>query len=309
MLIGEGGYSKVWNPPRKHRVIDKKYWNHDYIQRLTNEKLVEIYKGQRVRFLFDRKSKMSSPLLQVYERPNHLYSEIRPFRDDSLTKLLTKNKDATNLKLFCSVLRNLKEIMRGLVVIHKYGWVHHDIKGPNILYNLKPFQLFLIDWATSVRAIDVYSEVWSPWFAADNMNHPPEYKSYAHYKYQYPFKNNNFAADYSNSSFIYILKKIQPKYLQLLNKANDALQKEFKKENPEFLKRIAPKVDVFAMGVVMSRVYLTLAYASLFNTQFDKKMISLLQKMTHPDPQKRWSMKRSLNHLSVLVTQACSLVK
>jgi serine/threonine protein kinase len=309
MLIGQGGYSKVWNPPRKDRIIEKKYWSTDFIQRLTSENLRDIYKGQRVRFLFDKDNKMSSPLFDIYERPHHFYSEIRPYRDDNLRDLLIKNKKGTNIKLFCSVLSNLKEIMKGLVVIHKHGWVHHDIKTPNILYNMKPFRLFLIDWATSVRSIDVYSDVWSPWFGADNMNHPPEYKSYAHYRYNYPFQENDFATDYSNNTYILVLKRIQPKYFQLLNKANDDLQKEFEKDNHCFLEKIAPKVDVFAMGLVIARVYLVLAYASLINTQFDKKMRSLLQNMTHPDPLKRWTMKRSLKHLSPLVAQACALVK
>lgn len=309
MLIGEGGYSKVWNPPRKDRVIEKKYWKAKYIQRLTSENLGDIYKGQRVRFLFDRDNKMSSPLFAIYERPNRFFSEIRPYRDDNLRDLLMENRKGTNLKLFCGILSNLKDIITGLVVIHTYGWVHHDIKTPNILYNQKPFRLFLIDWATSVRAEDVYSDVWSPWFGADNMNHPPEYKSYAHYKYNYPFKNNDFATDYANNTYIIVLKKIQPRYLELLNKANDELQKRLKKDNISFLKKIAPKVDVFAMGLVIARVYLVLAYASLIGTQFDKKMIHLLQNMLHPDPLKRWTMKRSLKHLDPLVRQACDVVK
>ena len=309
MLIGEGGYSKVWNPPRKDRVIEKKYWSTDYVQRLTSENLGDIYKGQRVRLLFDKNNQMSSPVFVIYERPNRLYSEIRPFRDDDLTKLLMKNRKGTNLKLFCALLSNLRDIMKGLVITHKHGWVHHDIKSPNILYNMKPFQLFLIDWATSVRSSDVYSDTWSPWFSADNLNHPPEYKSYAHYKYNYPFKNNDFATDYSNNIYILVLKKIQPKYLELLNKANDALQKEFQKEDPDFLKKIAPKVDVFAMGLVIARVYLVLAYAALFDTKFDKKLNHVLRNMLHPDPRKRWTMKRSLKNLSPLVHQACAFVK
>lgn len=309
MLIGYGGYSKVWNPPRKDRIIEKKYRNTKYIQRLTNETLHDIYKGQRVRILFDKDNTMSSPLFAIYERPNRSYSEIRPYRDDNLRDLLIENKKGTNLRLFCSILHQFQDILRGLVIIHKQGWVHHDIKTPNILYNKKPFQLFLIDWATSVRSTDVYSDVWSPWFAADNMNHPPEYKSYAHYRYKYPFQENDFATDYANNTYILVLKKIQPKYLEMLNTANDRLQKIWKKKNPCFLKKIAPKVDVFAIGLVIARVYLVLAYASLYNTSFNKKMISVLQNMTHPDPEKRWTMKRSLKHMVPLVHQACALAE
>lgn len=307
MLIGKGGYSKVWNGPRKDRIIDKKYWNDDYIQRLTTESLSEIYKGQKVRSIFDKNNTMSSPLITIYERPDRMFSQIRPYRDDDMNSLLAQNIKKNNLPLFCSILTNLKDIMKGLVVLHKDGWVHHDIKTVNMLYNVEPFRLFLIDWATSVRFADVYSDTYSPWFSANNSNHPPEYKSYAHYKYNYPFNKNDFATDYAENTYILSLKKIQPYYMELLNKANDRLQHYFKTKGPSFLKKIAPKVDVFAMGVVIARIYLTLAYATLYQTSLHKKLVYVIRNMINPDPMKRWTMKRSLKHLTPLIRQVCQV--
>lgn len=310
MLIGEGGYSKVWRPPRKDRVIEKKYVNNKYVQRLTNESLTDISKGQYVRTIFDKQNEKSSPLIAIYERPHRMYSEIRPFRDNNLKVILMDNMKSNNLKLFCLLLKNMNDIIKGLVIIHNRKWIHHDIKLQNILYNSKPFKLFLIDWATSVHFDGVYSDMYSPWFSADNMNHPPEYKSYAHYKYNYPFKKNDFATDYSNNTYILTLKKIEPNYIVLLNEANDFLQREFKKKNnKKFLIKIAPKVDVFAIGLVLARIYLLTAYATLYETSFHNKLIYLIKKMIHPNPCKRWSMKRSMNYLSHLVHQACGFVK
>lgn len=309
MLIGSGGYSKVWHPPRRNRLIDDKYrGNDDYVQRLTNESLTDISKGQFARTTFDKKNQMTSPLLAIYERSSKLYSEIRPFRDNDLSVLLSKNSDKNDLKLFCKILKNLKEIMKGLVVLHKKGWVHHDIKTKNILYNEKPFKLFLIDWGTSDRFSDVYSDENSPWFSGDNTNHPPEYKSYAHYKYGYQFNQGDFATDYANNIYIFSLLKIQSEYMSLLNKANTELQHEFKTKGERFLKQIAPKSDVFAIGMVLTQVYLLIAYATLYGSPFNKKMIFLIKNMIHPDPRKRWTMKKSVETLSPLVYQLCRLV-
>lgn len=309
MLIGKGGYSDVWNGPRKDRVIEKKYWSKKFVQRLTTESLPEIYKGQKVRSLFDKNNTMSSPLITIYERPNRMFSEIRPYRDDNVKDLMAENIKKNNVPLFCSILVNLKDIMKGLIVIHKDGWVHHDIKTVNMLYNRDPFRLFLIDWATSVRFSDVYSDTYSPWFSADNTNHPPEYKSYAHFKYNYPFKKDDFATDYADNTYIISLLKIQPHYMRLLNEANDELQRAFKTRGPSFLKKIAPKVDVFAMGVAISRIYLTIAYAELYKTRVGKDLVYVLKNMINPNPLKRWTMRRSLKTLSPLIPQVCAFAK
>lgn len=309
MLIGRGGYSKVWHPPRKDRLFDSKYrGNDDYIQRLTNESLVQISSGQYARSIFDPKKILSSPLIALYERPNKFISEIRPYRDDNLYQLLSKNTGKDNLYLFCKLLLNMKHIMKRLVVLHQKKWIHHDIKSDNILYDKKPFRLFLIDWGTSTRLHDVYNEGYHNWFEADNSNHPPEYKSYAHYKYDFQWKED-FATEYAHNVYIFTLLKIQPDYMSMLNKANENIQYQLKQKGKNFLIRLAPKIDVFAIGLVLSQIYLLLAYTQLYKTSFHKNIIHLLKGMIHPNPMKRWTMERSVETLEPLVSHACKFVK
>jgi serine/threonine protein kinase len=309
MLIGRGGYSKVWHPPRKDRFIDSPYkGNKKYVQRLTNESLVQISNGQHARTIFDPLKTRSSPLIAIYERPNNFYSEIRPYRDDSLYDLLSTNLGKDNLPLFCKLLQNMEEIMKGLVSLHKKKWIHHDIKTSNILYDKNPFQLFLIDWGTTTRLRDAYDDSYRRWFEADNSNHPPEYKSYAQYKFNFQWKED-FATEYANNVYIFTLLKIQPNYMTMLNKAHDHIQKELKTNGKEFLIKLAPKVDVFAIGLVLSQIYLLLAVSQLYSTPFHSKIIHLLKGMTHPDPVKRWTMKRSVQVMKPLVSQACSFIK
>lgn len=309
MLIGRGGYSKVWHPPRKDRFIDSPYkGNNKYIQRLTNETLSQISNGQYARSIFDPLKERSSPLIAIYERPHKFFSEIRPYRDDNLYDLLNKNLGKDDLFLFCKVLQDMNDIMKGLIQLHKKKWIHHDIKSDNILYNNKPFQLFLIDWGTSTRFSDVYNEEYHKWFEANNPNHPPEYKSYAHYKYDFQWKDD-FATEYANNVYIFTLLKIQPDYMVMLNRANEHIQHQLKTKGDKFLIRLAPKVDVFAIGLVLSQIYLLLAATQLYNTPFHSKIIQLLKGMIHPDPMKRWSMERSVKKLGPLVSHMCNIVK
>ena len=312
MLIGQGGYSKVWNPPRNHSVIEQKYRNNKaYIQRLTKEEAYDITKGQLVRMIFDKNNTKSSPLLAIYKRPDGTFSEIRPYRDESIRKLLVHYKDTSSedVRLFCHLMKGMKQMIKGLVVLHKNKWIHHDIKGDNILFNANPLRIFLVDWATSVPFDVVYDDTYSNWFYGDNANHPPEYKMYSHYRHNYKYKNNDFATDYSRNIYIISLRKIQPNYVELLSKANEVLQKEFQKNDTKFLEKIAPKVDVFAVGLVLSRIFLTLAYGTLFHTSVHKKLVNVLRHMIDPNPITRWSMKRSLSQLSPVIQEICKYTK
>ena len=194
--------------------------------------------------------------------------------------------------------------MKGLVVLHKKRWIHHDIKTQNVLYNAKPFRLFLIDWGTSVPFRDVYSFTYRPWFSADNSNHPPEYKMYAHYKYGHKWKED-FANEYANNRYIITLLKIQPQYMTMLNDANTKLQSLFKNKGDKFLITIAPKADVFAMGMILAQMYLFVGIRHLYSTPIHSKMIHILKGMTHPDPTKRWTMRYSVQKLTPLIYQMC----
>lgn len=309
MLIGKGGFTQVLHPPRKDNVIETKYRDPKYIQRRTSETFGDISKGQFARSIFDPDGKRSSPLLAIYKRPKNKkfkISEIRLHRKDSLHELHVKNIPNNNISLFCHFMTEMKGIMEGLVVLHKIGWVHHDIKAPNILYDNKPkFTLYLIDWGTAVRASEVYADSYRPWFKADNSNHPPEYKMYAHYKHNYQYKGGNIQTDYALNTQLFTLLKIQPEYMSMLKHADERLSLLFRKGGLRFLKSIAAKSDVFALGVVIAQTYLILAYATFYNTEFHTKMIALIRSMVHPDPTKRWTMRRSLYSFIPLVQEAC----
>lgn len=305
MLIGKGGSSQVWHPPRKDRVIEKKYrGNTNFVQRLTNEDLTEILHGQHARSVFDPTNRMSNPLVALYNRPKKKYSEIRPYRNDDLNRFLAANRDHNNLGLFCKTAANLHGIMKGLTILHQYGWIHHDIKLDNILYNQDPWRLYLIDWSMSVPFAQVYHDSFRCWFSANHPSNPPEYKSYAAHKHGYKLIDNDFATDYAQNILVFTLLKIQPRYMEMLNAAHDKIKHRFDRKG--FLKRIAPKVDVFGLGVVLAQCYLVMAYAMLYDKPVHKKLIRLIRGMTHPDPTRRWTMRHAALSFTPIVRSLCA---
>lgn len=294
----------VWHPPRRDRVIEKKYrGDTDFVQRLTDEDISDILHGQHARKIFDPKNRLSNPLVALYSRPGNLHSEIRPHRENDLNWLLNENKKLNDVGLFCRVASNLLRIMKRLVVLHQRGWIHHDIKIDNILYDSNA-RLFLIDWGMAVPAGDVYDYSFRKWFSADNPNYPPEYKSFAAHKHGYKPRKNDFATDYASNLHVFTLLKIQPRYMEMLNAAHRKLAQRFDQKG--FLKRIAPKADVFGMGLVLAQCYLVLAYATFFDQPLHKELVRLIRGMTHPDPTRRWTMRHAAASLTPIARKLCA---
>lgn len=304
MLIAHGGDSHIWRPPRRDRVIQKKYrGNKSFIQRVTREDLSAIIHGQFARSVFDPTNRLSSPLLALYKRPGKKHSEIRPHRHNDLHQLLNSNTHHNDLALFCHLASNLLQIVKGLTVLHQRGWAHHDIKADNILYDKDPLRLYLVDWGTAVPFTQVYDDSFHSWFPADNFNHPPEYKSFATYRHGHKLEGDDLATDYSNNIYLFTLLKIQPRYMEMINAAHRKLQHRFQRK--AFQERIAPKADVFGMGLVLAQSYLVLAYALLYDKPVHKELIRLIRGMTHPDPTRRWTMSHSATSFTPIVRKLC----
>lgn len=309
--IGEGSYGKICHPPRDDTVIDQKYrHNKKYIQRYTDvESWRQIKNGEKARRIFDPENTMSSPILAIYDRPNGAFSEIMPFREDSLYHLITpyKYRMTGNLPLFWKLMTNILHILGGMKKLHSSGWTHHDIKSTNILYDSKPeLKLYLIDWATSLPFLNVYDEDHSNWHTATIENLPPEYKSYAHFRYNFPLKGNDFALEFSyGHPWITNILKIQPLYLSMLRRAHQHIQKELSIHHNNLenvINKISPKCDIYALGIVIAQIYVVLTTGEKNMSSFVRKQfIHLIRSMIHPDPFRRWDSKTSYKYLERII--------
>jgi len=312
MIIGYGGYARIHHPPRTDKVIPKQYGGKlKFIQRYTNEDDIQIANGEIARKIFDPETKMSRDLLGLYKRPHKYFSEIRNYyKGDMLHYLREFVYKKNDLKLFYRIMVNMGDFMNGLVRLHKEGWVHRDIKPSNILYDNKSF--YLIDWATALKFLDSFSEKYNNWHEGDNSNLPPEYKSFAHFKYKFPLENDDFAQEYiKNGNVSKIIIKIQHNYIKKLRKANKHIQKELESTTDlnKLLTKIAPKTDVFAMGLVLSQIYIVLAMEDLYDKPIHTDITRIFRNMLNPNPFRRWTMKKSVNEFNKILPKIKHYIK
>lgn len=305
-MIATGGYGKIWHPPRADKIFPPKYrGNKKYIQRYTQQTSDQIKNGKVARMIFDPEGTISSPILGIYKRPDGRYSEILPFRDDALYKLYRKFFYDGNLPLYWKAMEGMVPIMRGLERLHDQGWIHHDIKSENMLYDNRPsFRLFLTDWGTALPISEVYSDDYSHWHVASLTNLPPEYKSFAHFQYGFPLKNNSFSLEFAKNPYIINMRQLQPHYMTMLDNAHQTLQKIFHKNQKNLnkvLMDMAPKADVFGLGLVLSQMYTFFAKGKNIPTHTKNQIITLLRNMIHPNPFLRWDMHKVAHYLEKIL--------
>ena len=298
MIIGSGGYASVFHPPR----YPKKYKGKSkYIQRFTDQSRTQIADGEYARKIFDPSDKISSPLIAMYPRKNDFFSLILPYREGSLYHLLNQLKHhRRSTTLFRTYLSSMLPILQGLVRLHKKGWIHHDIKSSNFLYDMKPLRFYLADWATTLSFRDVFSLDYSHWHSGHNENSPPEYKIFAHALEHYFFLENDFVKDYRQNNYYHILLFVQPNYDSLLRRAYTSLTKKLHGANLSLLlEKMAPQVDVFAMGMVLCQIFAVIGQSSLLRESF----LRLARGMIQPDPFQRWTMKKSASYLASMLSE------
>lgn len=291
--IGFGGYARIFHPPRENHIIPSKYKNNShYIQRYTDQTMKQIQFGERARKIFDPDDKMSSPILDIIERSKHHVSEILPFRTGTLSKFLRETRSVR----IDTVMKVVIPILHGLVRLHKRRIIHHDIKSSNILYDMRPIRLYLIDWGTACTFNDAFTGRYSNWLSGHNENHPPEYKMVANSQYHYEY--DDIVEEYSNNYYYRnIISTFQPDYDRLLQRTDRDIRKQLQKD-PHLLDKYAGRIDVFAMGIVLAQIVLSFKKS---DDDFLRYRV-IVQNMLHPDPRKRWSMQKTVNELEKLVS-------
>lgn len=298
MIIGTGGYGEIWHPPRKDGLIEKSYRNNKrFVQRYTHQTRKQIENGEIARKLFDPHDKISNPIVAIYKRPNKYFSEILPFREGSLLDLLQLYFHKGDIVVFSQCLDNLLKIFKGMKNLHAHKWVHHDIKASNIMYDTKPtFKLFMIDWGSALPFKNIFKENQLYWLVADNQNHPPEYKSIAHYLYGFQFKNNNFVVEYAKNPYIRNIVKLQPNYLKLLKEANKTIGRRI-----DNIESIASKGDVFGLGIVLCQLYIIFVEDQYLSKIVRSKIIRLIWGMINPNPFRRWNLQKCIILLEEII--------
>ena len=295
MIIGEGGYGKIWHPPRNDTLFPLQIRNNQkYIQRFTDENWNQIKMGEKARKIFDPKNMMTSPVLHVFPRGKGYFSEILPFREKKLDDDLLDTKQEG---FFWQLLNSSVFILQGFIRLHKKKMIHRDVKKSNFVFDTYPnFRLYLIDWGTAVPFSMVYDPSYSHWWTTTLENMPPEYKMFAHALNLHEYQKDDIAHDYGRNKLLPILEYFNSHFVASLRKTDIQFKNYLK--IPHFLERIAPKADIFAMGVVLAQIVYSLYPKNKIIPFSIKKLIT---HMTDPNPLSRWDAKKSYLELKKIV--------
>lgn len=262
MLIGEGTYGKVYNPP----LLCKG-------KQLNSKKVGKVFSDKQ-----DYQDELKIARFIENINSSHIFSI--PFYETcpQNLQLIYKNggKDLydyiseNNPKNFKDIYKNLKYICYGIKTLLDNHKVHQDIKLENIVYDGK--KLYLIDFGLMDKTSGIYKN--KSFLKYEYLAFPPEYKRYVYDKnYQSYFLNHLE----SKSIFYFIKKHIYPDYKEDLT---------ILKEKPTYP---TDKIDIYSLGMVLAQLY-------RWSNKENKKIAYIIKNMIRFDPSKRWNIHQVLEH-------------
>ena len=182
-------------------------------------------------------------------------------------------------------------LCKSLQTLHQLGFVHRDIKPPNILYNNDNNKLSLIDFGVCIPLNEVYTNEQKWWVESEYFISPPEYTLIDKYN---KYKNLNIVHTlYKNDDF-YIKKKNE--YDVFFNKFNNINNIE---DIPEEIKKIAYKGDIYSLGITLLLLYNNNNIKITHDNKelIMQKMSSLINNMIITDPFDRYDLTNVINDL------------
>lgn len=302
-MLDYGGYSEIWFPPRNDAIFPVKYRNNkNFIQRYTAQTQENIKLGEKARRIFDPENERSSPVLDYFKREDGYFSQILPYRQSKFRDFIRENRD--NASLYWKTMRLMLGFLEGLERLHRHRLIHRDIKIDNIVYDQKPrFNIFLIDWGTASSFKHVYNPDNRFWLTAVNDNIPPEFKMIAHMKYKHKYLNDNIKNDFNANHSIPFIIILFPDYPNMLEQAEMKIKQQFKhaSDKEALLSKIAPKTDIFALGIVFIQIYIYMMSKHNIKPILKQQLLELFFHMIDPDPFTRWTARQAKNHLRTLL--------
>lgn len=204
---------------------------------------------------------------------------------------------------FLKLLVAFRPILDGLTRLTDKQLIHNDIKSNNIMY--KKGRLFLIDFGELIHHEELFTRMMVPNFVDDIYWYPPECKAFIHPRSEgsdalYRKVMNNF------KGFRFIVRALVT-HLRMNPMAD--LQSFYNAQVPQkqYKDVCAPKVDVYAIGLVILQLYLWSEFhEQIYKTNSPKAVIremvlNLIRGMVNFDPRRRSSSTEALAQLDDII--------
>ena len=180
---------------------------------------------------------------------------------------------------FEDLFRAMHRIFKGLITMEKHGYIHVDIKPPNIVYNPETQKMALIDFGMAMKSSELYVPENDYIFDHPYPYYPPEFKAISAYynETKSVLKNilKNWELDITPRS-----DKEMNNFYSFIQSAQQHLNKKLPFN----------KVDVYMLGVTLHEIFHNCRKRNTAeNNSFYAAVINLVDKMTYYDPRVRLS--------------------
>jgi serine/threonine protein kinase len=197
---------------------------------------------------------------------------------------------------FDTFIVTLLPILKCLVKIVYYGYLHSDIKPPNILYNIQNNRMYLIDFGLLQRQI--YISQSSSTLSFKYLYYPPEFVILYNLRFgmrdpQRLYDNilENFEYyDYERYMTFLDFAKYKTKLKAFITYAVSISLEKFEKD---FLATYIKKLDIYSLGMsLMEIIYIMKTDNTLKihnHALYDSFIKNIIIDMIHPDPRYRYT--------------------
>ena len=326
-VIGEGGYGCVLKPGltcKGKEMKTKKFITKIQIENSTSRREIKI--GEKVKKIplskkyfapiissCDYKHKVVEMVSKKYDcsffskYPNKKFtiSRLPYINGDDYKKYLHSNMDDD--KYLYSIIHGYSYLLFSLYMLNKYGIIHYDIKGENIMYNKALDIPIVIDFGLSIIKKDIepafndpdYIKRFSTYFYTS----APDYSLWcldAHYLcfiINHPNSNvkneiQNMVNLYmqNNKSFRYLSDEMYDIFKNLSIKQLHKYANMGTKESIKYILSYCDTWDNYSLSIMFMRILNTL---KVENSKFLQAFQMLLEINIHPEPKERLSLSKT----------------
>jgi len=201
----------------------------------------------------------------------------------------------------------LLPLVKSIVKISKYGYLHSDIKPPNILYNLQNNKLYLIDFGLLQKQLHITQS--GSTLSFKYLYYPPEFIIMINLRagirdpdrlYNDVLENFEF---YNYDKYVEYLDfvKYKKRLLEFIKYAVNIPLETFEKD---FLKTYIKKLDIYSLSMsLIEIIYITQIDGTLKikdNKLYDSFIKNILVYMVDPDPRYRLTVDETYMRLNCL---------
>ena len=226
-------------------------------------------------------------------------------------KKLTENFAAYTNLYIDDFIPLLVPLVSGIITLHKHKYVHCDIKPPNILYDDKKGQLYLIDFGMLTKSSEIGQQTHMISFAYPY--YPPEFKVYHYINEQVhpnlmPGKVSTNFQYYDQKKWFEFLSSfcnIEDNLMTVMKSFVPQVMKDPSKFQQDFEQHFVNKTDIYSLGISFLEICFILNQEGLLKVRnkslFNDFMITIIPTMINYDPYKRAYPKDVLAALTKLL--------